>query len=105
MRILVTGSSGLVGSEASYYFYGKGHEVFGIDNNMRKIFFGPKGDTSWLLGRMKKELKNFTHFDIDIRDFNAINKLFAEYKFDVVIHCAAQPSHDKAKDIPLILFL
>ena len=103
-KVLVTGSSGLVGSEAVAYYDGVGCEVFGIDNNMRKEFFGEKGDTSWNLKRLLKETKNFHHCPIDIRDRAAIDTLFQENSFDLIIHCAAQPSHDKAKDIPLVDF-
>ena len=68
MRILITGSSGLVGSEAVTYFDTQGHEILGIDNNMRTHFFGKKGDTLWNLERLKGEAKNFNHFPLDIRD-------------------------------------
>lgn len=101
MRILITGSSGLIGSEAVMYYDGRGCEVHGLDNNMRKVFFGPQGDTSWNLERLRTSTRQFTHHEIDIRDFEAVEKCFKAHRFDVVIHCAAQPSHDKAKDIPL----
>jgi CDP-paratose 2-epimerase len=104
MKMLVTGSNGLIGSEAVIYYVRKGYEVHGIDNNMRKDFFGEKGDTLWNLRRMKKMLNNFIHHDIDIRNSEAIEGLFKNNGYDVIIHCAAQPSHDKAKDIPLIDF-
>lgn len=104
MKMLVTGSNGLIGSEAVIYYVRKGYEVHGIDNNMRKVFFGEKGDTLWNLRRMKKMLNNFIHHDIDIRNSEAIEGLFKKNGYDVIIHCAAQPSHDKAKDIPLIDF-
>ena len=104
MRILVTGSSGLIGSEAVRYFGGKGHQLFGIDNNMRRVFFGPAGDTSWNLRRLQDELPGFEHHDLDIRDREKIDALFATARFDAIIHCAAQPSHDKAKEAPLVDF-
>jgi CDP-paratose 2-epimerase len=100
MRILVTGSSGLIGSETVSYYDGLGHEVHGIDNNMRRQFFGPQGDTSWNLDRLRESTKRFTHHEIDLRDRGALEKFFKGRRFDVIIHCAAQPSHDKARDIP-----
>jgi CDP-paratose 2-epimerase len=104
MKILVTGSSGLIGSAAVEYYDGLGHEVIGADNNMRKVFFGDKGDTSWNLDRLRHATRNFTHYPLDIRDQPAVNALFTEHRFDRIIHCAAQPSHDKAKDIPILDF-
>jgi len=104
MQILITGSSGLIGSEAAQYFDARGHQVVGVDNNMRRFFFGPQGDTSWNLERLKESTSRFEHRDLDIRDREAIFRLFQEYSFDAVLHCAAQPSHDKAKEIPLIDF-
>src|SRR3989339_604874 len=104
MKLLVTGSSGLIGSECVLHFDSLGYEVHGIDNNMRKFFFGEKGDTSWNLNQLKNQTKNFIHHEMDIRDREAIDKLFREEKFDAIIHCAAQPSHDKAKEIPFIDF-
>lgn len=104
MKILVTGSSGLIGSEAVMYYSKQGHDVFGIDNNMRRFFFGEKGDTTWNLKRMQRELTGFMHHDIDIRNYPALESLFQQNRFDVIIHCAAQPSHDKARDIPLVDF-
>jgi CDP-paratose 2-epimerase len=104
MKILVTGSSGLIGSEAVEHYDRLGHQVVGIDNNMRREFFGPPGDTTWNLARLKKATKHFTALDIDIRDRAAINSLFEKSRFDTIIHCAAQPSHDKAGQIPLIDF-
>lgn len=104
MRILVTGSSGLIGSEAVVHFDADGHEVTGIDNNMRAEFFGRAGDTRWNLARVQNQAKNFKHLTLDIRDRDAIFGLFKTSAFDLIIHCAAQPSHDKARDIPLIDF-
>lgn len=102
--ILVTGSSGLIGSEAAERFDQQGHRVVGVDNNMRREFFGAAGDTLWNLERLKKATKRFRHFDLDIRDRAQIRDLFQSNRFDLIIHCAAQPSHDKARDIPLIDF-
>ena len=104
MNILVTGSSGLIGSEAVEHFDRQGHEVTGVDNNMRREFFGPAGDTLWNLDRLKSATRRFTHFALDIRDRAAINELFRARRFDLIVHCAAQPSHDKARDIPLLDF-
>jgi CDP-paratose 2-epimerase len=103
-NILVTGSSGLIGSEAVEYFDRQGHRVFGVDNNMRRVFFGPPGDTLWNLERLKRATRHFTPSALDIRDRDAVFALFREQRFDLIIHCAAQPSHDKARDIPLLDF-
>lgn len=104
MRVLVTGSSGLIGSEAVTYYCQEGHEVVGVDNNMRAVFFGSQGDTTWNLKRLSTLLHNFEHRNIDIRDRESIFQLFQENSFDLIIHCAAQPSHDKACQIPLLDF-
>lgn len=103
-KILVTGSSGLIGSEAVEHFDRQGHSVIGADNNMRREFFGPAGDTLWNLERLKNVTKRFTHFDLDIRDRARIEDLFRSNRFDLIIHCAAQPSHDKARDIAVTDF-
>jgi CDP-paratose 2-epimerase len=104
MKVLVTGSSGLIGSEAVEHFDRQGHDVFGLDNNMRRVFFGPAGDTLWNLERLKNSAKRFTHAAIDIRDRAALEGLFTAQRFDLIVHCAAQPSHDKAREIPLLDF-
>ena len=101
---LITGSSGLIGSEAVEHFDRLGHEVHGIDNNMRAVFFGEQGDTTWNLERLRGITKSFTHHNMDIRDRDALEKLFREHSFDLIVHCAAQPSHDKARDIPILDF-
>jgi CDP-paratose 2-epimerase len=103
-KILITGSSGLIGSEAVQYFDDQGHHVVGIDNNMRRVFFGPAGDTTWNLKRLRKSTSRFEHRDVDIRDRKSVNTVLKENRFDLIVHCAAQPSHDKAKEIPLIDF-
>ena len=102
--ILVTGSSGLIGSEAVEYFDRQGHHVVGADNNMRRVFFGPPGDTLWNLERLKRITQRFTPTALDIRDREGVMAMFREHRFDLIIHCAAQPSHDKAADIALLDF-
>lgn len=104
MKVLVTGSSGLIGSEAVEFYDREGHEVVGVDNNMRATFFGPGGDTTWNLERLRHATRRFTHLDLDIRDREGLFTLFRERPFDLVVHCAAQPSHDKARDIPILDF-
>ena len=103
-NILVTGSSGLIGSEAVEYFDRQGHRVVGADNNMRRVFFGPPGDTLWNLERLKSATHHFRHAPLDIRDRDAVLALFRENRFDLIIHCAAQPSHDKAAEIAFLDF-
>jgi CDP-paratose 2-epimerase len=102
--ILVTGSSGLIGSEAVEHFDRKGHVVHGLDNNMRREFFGEAGDTTWNLDRLRRVTKRFIHHQIDVRDRSAVEELFRAQHFDLIVHCAAQPSHDKAKEIPTLDF-
>jgi len=104
MNVLVTGSSGLIGSEAAAHFDSKGHTVVGVDNNQRREFFGPEGDTGWNLERLRSTTRNFRHESIDIRDRAAVKQLFEGMRFDLIVHCAAQPSHDKAREIPLVDF-
>jgi len=101
VRVLVTGAGGLIGSEA-VKFFSKKYEVFGIDNNMRQKFFGPSGNVAPVIDQLNN-IKNYSHFDIDITD-DKISDLFLKISPDVVIHCAAQPSHDKASSIPLLDF-
>lgn len=100
MRVLVTGSSGLIGSEAVLHYDAAGAYVDGIDNNQRRKFFGDAGDTTWNLERLKSQTQRFTHHAIDIRDRRAIEYLFKASRYDLIIHCAAQPSHDLAAKCP-----
>ncbi len=99
-RLLVTGSSGLIGSEVSQHFHKLGWEIFGVDANMRAVFFGASGDTRWNQQRMQKELSNFHHIELDIRDRAGVLKMLKEVAPDAVVHTAAQPSHDRAAAIP-----
>ncbi len=99
-RILVTGSAGLIGSEAARHYDALGHEVVGVDNNMRRSFFGPDGDTSWQRQRLEQSCSRYRHAAIDIRDRAAVTRLFEEFHPEAIVHCAAQPSHDLAAKIP-----
>lgn len=99
-KILVTGSSGLIGSEVCIYFANKGYHIHGLDNNQRAIFFGPQGDTRWNQKRLSETIKSFTHHEIDLRDRSGILNLLKEIKPDAIVHTAAQPSHDRAAAIP-----
>jgi CDP-paratose 2-epimerase len=98
--VLITGSSGLIGSECVAYFDQIGWRVHGIDNNMRMTFFGPDGDTSSNLQRLRNSCSNFEHHDLDVRDRGRILSLVKDLGPHLLIHCAAQPSHDLAKDRP-----
>lgn len=104
--VIVTGSGGLVGSESVRFFADKFDIVIGIDNNMRKSFFGKEASTSWLKHKLKSEIKNYIHINKDIRNLQSIKSLFRKYnnKIDLVIHAAAQPSHDWASRFPLTDF-
>ena len=104
--VIITGANGLVGSEAVSFFSKKKYTVIGIDNNLRKFFFGQDGSTSWIKRKIIKENKNYIHHNIDIRNSQALDKLFKRYKNNIslIIHCAAQPSHDYGKNYPKIDF-
>ena len=104
MKVLVTGSSGLIGSAAVRHWDALGAEVVGLDNNMRQTFFGAAGSTAWNLERLLSETKRFTSHAIDIRDREGVFDIVQKTRPELVIHCAAQPSHDKAKDIPILDF-
>ena len=99
-KLLVTGSSGLIGSEVVAYFAANGWEVHGVDNNMRADFFGPQGDTRWNLGRLRETWPNFHHHEVDIRNREALKALLQEVKPTATVHTAAQPSHDLAASRP-----
>ena len=100
-RILVTGSSGLIGSEVCAYFSRElGYAVHGVDNNQRAVFFGPQGDTRWNQERLKRELGGFVHHEMDIRNRASVLSLIGDVKPSVIVHAAAQPSHDRAAAIP-----
>lgn len=99
-KLLVTGSSGLIGSEVCVHFANLGWEIHGVDNNQRAVFFGPNGDTRWNQNRLQKNLKNFFHHELDIRDRAGVLGLVKQIQPDAIVHTAAQPSHDKAADIP-----
>lgn len=104
-RLLVTGSAGLIGSESVKFFATKGFEILGIDNNMRQYFFGEDASTEWSRKKLQKEFKDgYKHFNTDIRDFEELQKIFKKYKFDLIIHTAAQPSHDWAAKEPITDF-
>lgn len=101
MKILITGSSGLIGSELVTFFDCRARCVIGVDNNMRADFFGPEGDTTWNLKRLYQVTRHFHHCDLDIRNRATIVDLFeTEGPFDLIVHCAAQASHDLAAKRP-----
>lgn len=99
-KMIVTGSAGLIGSEVVSYFANRGWKIEGIDNNMRADFFGKAGDTSWNAVRLTSTFKNYIHHTIDIRDRKLVVEFIASVKPDVIVHAAAQPSHDLAASRP-----
>ncbi|HYK07935.1 MAG TPA: NAD-dependent epimerase/dehydratase family protein [Candidatus Eisenbacteria bacterium] len=104
-KVLITGSAGLIGSEATKFFAKKGFEIHGIDNNMRAYYFGEEASTDWSRKNLKKSLKDqYNHYAVDIRDNEGLRKIFKKTKFDLIIHAAAQPSHDWAAKEPLTDF-
>lgn len=100
MKLLVTGSSGLIGSEVCVHFSRLGWEIHGVDNNQRAVFFGPQGDTRWNQQRLEQDLPGFVHHELDIRDRSGVLALLKEVRPDAIVHTAAQPSHDRAAAIP-----
>ena len=103
-KALVTGSAGLIGSESVRFFCGLGFDVVGIDNDLRKYFFGEEASTAWNRQLLEEQYGNYSHLSIDIRDEGAINDVFKQHKFDLIIHAAAQPSHDWAAREPITDF-
>jgi len=103
---IITGSSGLIGSESAHFFSDKGFAVVGIDNNMREYFFGPEASTTWNRDQLKEKIPGYKHIDGDIRDAKAMERIFSEYGKDIrlIIHTAAQPSHDWAAQEPFTDF-
>ena len=104
--VIITGSTGLVGSEAVNFFCDKGFDVVGIDNNLRRFFFGNDGSTLWIKNKLLKRNKKFKNFNVDIRNTENLKKIFKKYSKNtaLIIHCAAQPSHDYGKKFPVIDF-
>src|SRR5687767_6315124 len=98
--IFVTGSSGLIGSEVCLFFHEQGFAVHGLDNNQRATFFGPQGDTRWNQARLTKLIPGFVHHELDVRDRAGVLALVREIRPDLIVHTAAQPSHDRAAAIP-----
>jgi len=98
--ILITGSSGLIGSEVCVYFAERGYVIHGVDNNQRAVFFGPQGDTRWNQQRLEKNLPDFTHHEVDIRNRAGVLDLLKTVRPAAIVHTAAQPSHDRAASIP-----
>jgi len=102
---LVTGSNGLVGSESSFFLLDKGFDVIGIDNNERRLLFGKEASTSWIKKKLKKYSKKYHHLNANIVNYNLLEKIFKKYKkFDLIVHAAAQPSHDWAYQNPILDF-
>lgn len=100
MKTLITGSSGLIGSEVSLFFSQHGSQIHGVDNNQRAVFFGPQGDTRWNQARLAEAIPSYTHHELDIRNRQGVLDLVRSVRPDVIIHTAAQPSHDRAAAIP-----
>jgi CDP-paratose 2-epimerase len=103
---LITGSCGLVGSESVDFFSNKGFEIIGIDNNLRQHFFGKDASVIWQKKKLTKTYKKYKHFNTDIRNYNGLKKIFKKFKknIKIIIHCAAQPSHDYGKNFPVTDF-
>jgi CDP-paratose 2-epimerase len=102
--VLVSGSCGLIGSEVSLFFARQGFRVTGIDSNLRAVFFGPEGDTSWVLERLRREVPDYRHDALDIRNREGVLALVEELRPNLIIHTASQPSHDRAAAIPFLDF-
>jgi len=103
-KVVVTGSCGLIGSEVCRFFARQGFQIHGIDDNHRAVFFGPEGDTSWVLEHLRNEIPGYRHAALDIRNRDGVLALMDEERPDLIIHTAAQPSHDRATTIPFLDF-
>lgn len=101
---LVTGSCGLIGSEIVLHFSQEGWRVAGLDNHMRAVFFGREGDTRWMLARLQESAPDYQHLEIDIRDRASVLEAVNRIRPDLIVHAAAQPSHDRAASIPFLDF-
>src|SRR5882672_2748832 len=103
---IITGSAGLIGSEAASFLHDKGMSIVGIDNDLRSYFFGTEASTTWKAEELKTRLRNYKHWSIDIRDSGKIFKLFEDLGRDIslIVHAAAQPSHDWAAKEPFTDF-
>ena len=104
MKVLITGSNGLIGSQCVKFFASKAERMIGIDNDMRSYFFGAESSTKEVGYTLEETYSNFTSYEIDIRDKDALQKVFEDTDFDLIIHTAAQPSHDWAAKEPLTDF-
>ncbi|MCP5005052.1 MAG: NAD-dependent epimerase/dehydratase family protein [Planctomycetes bacterium] len=104
--VIVTGAAGLIGSETVRYFHQQEYNVIGIDNDMRKTFFGEEASTDWVRQKLEAELPGYQHLSMDIRDEDSVKKLFWENRNNIklIVHCAAQPSHDWAGTNPFVDF-
>jgi len=104
--VMITGSAGLIGSEAVDFFSKKFDKVIGIDNNMRKYFFGEDASTEWNRIRIEEKYSNYEHYNCDIRNYSELENIFKKYNKDIdfIVHTAAQPSHDWAANEPLTDF-
>ena len=102
--VLVTGACGLIGSEVAVFFAAQGFHVVGIDSNHRAVFFGPEGDTSWVLERLRREIPGYRHSALDIRNRDGVLAFIGEVRPNLIVHTAAQPSHDRAAAIPFLDF-
>ena len=100
MKVMITGSNGLIGSEVAAWFAAEANEVHGLDNNMRADFFGPQADTRWNQARLQASYERFHHHEIDVRDRHAILECVRDLRPDLIVHAAAQPSHDLAAKRP-----
>ena len=104
-KALITGSAGLIGSESARFFAKQGFQIHGIDNDMRSYFFGKEASTKWSLQKLKVELKDaYIHYNLDIRNNGKLEEIFKKHHFHLILHTAAQPSHDWAAKEPLTDF-